>query len=142
MDNIGGTQYVTGINKLIQDVLKILFTTLDKFYLSYGTQIQTLIGKNLNKTTVIHTLGKEISNALAFLQSLQSQQMKFQSIAADEFIQNIQTLQIDNLADLTGDMNDSTSYKVNISILTGSNQTVNIPSVVNLTPYTNLLGSA
>lgn len=143
-NNLGGANLITGSQKLIQDVLKLIYTTVDRFYPQFSTQIQEIIGTNLGKDATIQALGHQISNALAFIQAQQADQATYQQINAAEYIQKVQSLVVDYKMDLTGEESDATTYTIGITIITGQNQPLTITTDINLsatqTSYMPIVG--
>ena len=125
-DTIGRLIVLSGQDKLIQDIQKILFTEVNNFNSRYSTQLDILIGSNFGIDQTINMLGQTITDSLIYLQYLQEEQAKYQQVLGSEIIQQILELNIDYLYDITNNDNDSRTFTVGIVILTGDNQLVSI----------------
>lgn len=102
----GDLEQVTELDKLVQDVLKILMTPLgaNVFFPWYGSPLsETTIGQVLDKTFVNSVVMQIIRSNLETLQKLQKQQsMGGQRVSADELLAAIQEIKINrNTVDLT-----------------------------------------
>ncbi len=124
LDGLGNTIKLYGQAKLEQDMLKILFTEFSTFYKEYATQLDELIGSNLGIQQTINVLAKRITDSLVYLQILQQEQATSQQVLSSEIIQNILTLNIDYLYDITNDENDVRTFRVTIVVQTADNQQV------------------
>jgi hypothetical protein len=131
-DNTGRTIKLTGVAKLEQDIQKILFTTRNYFYNTYGTQIESLIGTNLGLTVTKQNLGSQVANALSMLQYLQSAQAKYQVVDAAEMIYQVSEIQVDYLFELTNNQQDSTSFQVTIIVINAVGQTITVSRSISL----------
>jgi hypothetical protein len=96
-DNVGRLVVLTKVNKLAQDVEKILFTELNKFYPQYGTIIQDVIGTTPNIDAFKLKLAQRITDSLLYLQFLQKQQQKYQKIDGAELLYKINSVNIVNI---------------------------------------------
>lgn len=100
----GDLEQVTELDKLVQDVLKILMTPLgaNVFFPWYGSPLsetttlsETTIGQVLDKTFVNSVVMQIIRSNLETLQKLQKQQsMGGQRVSADELLAAIQEIKI------------------------------------------------
>jgi hypothetical protein len=131
-DTLGRLVMLTGENKLIQDVLKILFTDVNYFYTDYGTQLEELIGTNLGIDQTISILAQRVADSLAYLQFLQTQQASYQQVSSDEIIQEVVTLNVNYLFEITNNDSDSRTFTVQIILLNGTGQTVTVGRQINI----------
>lgn len=131
-DSIGRLVMLTGVNKLVQDVLKILFTDINYFYTDYGTKLNELIGTNLGKNQTVSVLSQRVADSLAYLQFLQTQQATYQQLSSDEMIKEVLTLNVNYLYELTNNDNDSRTFTVQIVLLNATNQTVSLEREINI----------
>jgi phage gp46-like protein len=108
--------------KLIQDVLKILFTPTGSHeaYPWYGSPLSTrVIGKNLSSELLVSEVKNSISYALSNLKTLQGLQEKGgQLISAREAISRVESINV------SADIGDPRRIVINISIKTRSGDTV------------------
>ena len=125
-NSVGRLVMLSGRNKLIQDVEKILFTNINYFYSQYKTQLDELIGSNLKVEQTINVLSQRITDSLIYLQFLQEQQSKYQQVQSSEIIQQIVTLNVNYLYHITNNDNDVRTFTVQIVILTAGNQMVTV----------------
>ena len=123
-DSLGRGVILTGQDKLIQDILKILFTNLNKFYNQYGTKLDEIIGSNLGLDQTLNMIGQKVTDSLLYLQFLQEQQATYQQVLGSEIIQDILEINIDYLYQITNDPNDVRTFTVGIVILSGDNQLI------------------
>ena len=131
-DALGRLVMLTGEKKLIQDVLKILFTDINYFYTDYGTKLSELIGTNLGKNQTISVLAQRVADSLAYLQFLQTQQAAYQQVTSDEIIKEVLTLNVNYLFEITNNDNDSRTFTVQIVLLNGTGQTVTVSRQINI----------
>jgi len=126
LDSIGRTVLLSGRDKLIQDVQKILFTNVNKFYNDYGTKLDEIIGTNLGKDQTINVLAQKITDSLIYLQFLQEQQSKYQQVQSSEIIKQIVEINVNFVYELTGNDNDARTFAINIVLLTEDNQVISV----------------
>ena len=126
LDGIGSTIILTGQDKLIQDVQKILFTPRNYFDVNYSTQWDDIIGSNLGVEQTENIIAQRVTDALVYLQYLQQQQAKYQQVQSSEIIQQIQTINVNYLYELTNNDNDLRTFTVGIVLITQGNQVVNV----------------
>lgn len=131
-DSIGRIVMLTDVSKLVQDVLKILFTDINYFYTDYGTQLNELIGTNLGKNQTVSVLSQRVADSLAYLQFLQTQQATYQQLSSDEMIKEVLTLNVNYLYEITNNDNDSRTFTVQIVLLNATNQTVSLEREINI----------
>ena len=120
-DGIGRCVILTGQDKLIQDILKILFTNLNKFYNQYGTQLDQFVGSNYGLDQTMNMLGQKVTDSLIYLQFLQEQQATYQQVLGSEIIQQILSIDIDYLYEITNNPNDVRTFTIGIVVLSGDN---------------------
>jgi len=125
-NTIGRFIMLTGNDKLIQDVQKILFTNVNNFYNQYGTKLAVLIGTNLGIDQTINILAQRITDSLVYLQFLQEQQAQAQQVLGSEIIKQILEINIDYLYAITNDDNDSRTFAVAIVLMSADNQLVSV----------------
>lgn len=93
----GNLQTVTGLNKLQQDILKIMlsYTGSNTLYPEYGSNVDKTIGqKNLLSHTEVK-LQQDIYNALMYLKNQQQElQTKFNSLSAEEALETIESVSV------------------------------------------------
>lgn len=102
----GDLEKVEGIDKLVQDILKILMTPVgaNVFFPWYGSILtEASIGQVLDKTFVYSMVNQTIRNSLEKLQNLQKNQLaNGQSVSANEMLAAIKSIDIyRNTADPT-----------------------------------------
>jgi hypothetical protein len=131
-DAVGRVVSLTGRDKLIQDIQKILFTNVNKFYNQYGTQLDSFIGTNYGVDQTINLLGQKVTDSLLYLQYLQDQQSTYQQVQGSEIIQQILELNIDYLYAVTNNEDDLTTFSVGIVILSGDNQLITVGADITL----------
>jgi len=122
--NIKGDYRVYGVQKLEQDILKILFTEVNQFYSQYQTDLETLIGSNLGVQETLTILAQRIGDSLAYLMALQSEQVQYQLCQGDELIDNILSLNVNYQYEITKNPEDVTVFSVNIALQTKSQQII------------------
>ncbi len=108
---------ITGTDKLIQDILKILMTPIGGNYFNpaYGSYFSsTLIGSYLDKEISVSVAGNKIKDSLENLKTLQElQQNQYnQKVLPSELLAAVQNVSITNLP------NDPRGYSVAIKVLT------------------------
>lgn len=92
LDSEGQIRTVTGTQKLRQDILKVVLTTLgsNKFHPWYGCAVSDeAIGKNIAYNMLIFNVQTSIRQSLEKLQRLQRQQQTFQTTSLSEIIHTI-----------------------------------------------------
>jgi len=105
LDN-GDLEKVEGLDKLIQDVLKIIMTPVggNVFFPWYGSFItSSLVGNPLDNEFMESVAQAQVSNALLTLQQMQRDQMASnQRVTGDELLAAVQSVILDrNIVDPT-----------------------------------------
>jgi len=126
LDGIGSTIILTGQDKLIQDVQKILFTDINNFYNQYATQLLELIGTNKGIQGTINILAQTVGDSLAYLMTLQQAQVKYQQCQSSELIEDVLSLNINYQYEITNDPNDVRTFSVGIVLQTADSQQITV----------------
>lgn len=84
----GNPVQITGNDKLAQDIGKALLTKqgADPGDINFGSDLNSYIGRGLDLTLLQGLVGKSVSNAMTYLQSLQVAQSVKQSMTYDEIL--------------------------------------------------------
>jgi len=92
LDAEGKIKTVEGTQKLRQDILKIILSSLgsNRFHPWYGCSVsEETVGKNLPDNLLLLTIQTSIRQSLERLQKLQQQQQTSQKVSLSELIQTI-----------------------------------------------------
>ncbi len=113
LNTVNDLDLVSGIEKLKQDINKILLTERGEnpLFPLYGTEAQSTIGTKNNPDIIRATLTDEIIGGLQVLQFVNRTNPN-----DDERPETLETLEIEELAD--------DQFEVRISVITASNQRV------------------
>jgi hypothetical protein len=130
LDAVGRMVQLTGKPKLIQDIQKILYTELNKFYSQYKTLIDDVIGTAPNPDDLKLLLAQRVTNSLNYLQQLQQQQAKYQNVDASEIIQTINSIGVTYGGDLSSSGAALTTYSIEISVSNAFQENVNVTAVL------------
>lgn len=94
----GDLDKVESNEKLVQDLLKIVFTRAgsNRYYPWYGSLIHNaLIGTAFDDEFTMSMATSYLSNSIEILQQLQQEQSKFQKVSPGELIAAIQNIKIE-----------------------------------------------
>jgi len=116
---------VEGTTKLIQDVIKIIFTQIgaNPFHPWYGCPItSSLIGRALEENFVSNMATTQLQASLTRLQTLQKEQLKTnQAVSGEEQLAAIQNVSVQR-SDV-----DPRFYRIFLTILSKSLRRIDIP---------------
>jgi hypothetical protein len=135
LDGVGSPIILTGQNKLIQDIQKILFTTKNYFYTTYGTNIESLVGTNIGVDKTKSQLAEQVTNSLVYLQYLQNQQSQYQKVNANEIIGTIDSITVNYLPEIqtqNTSPSDVFTFRVAISITTAAQKPIVVTNNLSL----------
>lgn len=107
---------VEGTNKLVQDILKVLYTTLgdDPFNPSYGSVLtDDTIGSSIMPNILNVQAQDAIVNSLEILQESQAEQKLYQKVTATETLASIGEISINQ------DTTEPRQYNVSLTVLSG-----------------------
>ena len=92
----GNPMIVQNTDKLAQDVSKIVLTPLgsDPGNVQYGTKLRGILGKSMDFSTIQGIIANTVSQALAFLQSLQAAQTTVQAMTYPELIDHVDAIAV------------------------------------------------
>lgn len=123
-DAQGGALMVDGYNLLYQACLKIILTTLgsNPYYRWYGTNLARSIGTKLNSGSA-QAIQQAIRQSLSNLQNLQGAQAKYQRVTAAERLYAVDKVEV------TQSPTDPTTFLVDVTVRSYSNDPVNITIV-------------
>lgn len=131
-NNYGDPQFVGGIDLLVQEVEKIVFTIQGSnvFYNWYGTSITDLIGsKVINGGKFIESqLVQEISSTLERYRNVKIQQSKHQPVGDQEFL-----LKVKNIA-VKQDRLDPTVFRIRIDLQNRADEVDQIQKTLAINP--------
>jgi hypothetical protein len=111
----GSIQTVRDNEKLEQDIIKALLTTLgsNNFHKWYGNSLgASVIGQSMNVNTIATVAESDIQNTLSTIMALQNMQARTQYVAAGEIIAAIRNISV--LRDNT----DPRQFEITVSVLT------------------------
>jgi len=111
----GTIQTVRDNEKLVQDIVKAILTTLgsNRFHNWYGSLLSSaMIGQVLDASMAEIEAESAISNTLSNLIALQKSQAQFQYVSAGETIAAVRDISV------TRDETDPRQYQITVSVLT------------------------
>lgn len=117
VNNYGEVQIVENLDKLKQDVAKILLTQLGEnvYHSWYGSQLTAaVIGRATTARIIARDAEFAISNSLDNLASLQIEQMSFQSLSPQEVIASISDLVVEQ------ELSDPRQWNISLTVLSRS----------------------
>jgi len=115
INNDGSIQTVRDNDKLIQDIIKAILTTIgsNKFHKWYGNALSaSVIGQALDMVTIEAEAQRTIQNTLSTLIALQNAQARIQYVSAGETIAVIRHISV------LRDEQDPRQFQVTVSVLT------------------------
>lgn len=112
----GDVSTVSDVDKLIQDILKILMTEYgtNKFHLWYGSLLSAnMIGQSFDTTFVSSFIENQIISSLNILQKLQKEQYgKGQKVTPNELLGAIRNVSV------LRDLSDPTKFNIGVNVVT------------------------
>ena len=111
-------------SKLVQDILKLLFTPLgsDPYFLTKGSTLTTdNIGETVNDQFMLDRARASILNTLKQLQTIQQVQALTQTVTPEETLKEI------NEVSVARDEQELRQYNIRIVITTGAYSVISIP---------------
>lgn len=130
LDNVGRLVVVSGQDKLMEDVQKILFTEQNYFYSQYGTSLNSFIGSKTDVETVKQDLAQRIINSLVYYQMLQQGQAKYQTLDAAETLTAIKRVGVTYMGDISNDEDALTTFHVEVVLVNGAGSNLQVSSYV------------
>ena len=115
LDNSGALSFVSGNQKIRQDIVKILLTRIgdNRFHSRYGSDVGSLrIGDSVDQAMIELDLKRSVEEAVRYLISLQKYQSVMQVLSLSEVIIDITNI------DAIRDTSDPRLYSIFISVLT------------------------
>lgn len=113
----GDLEKVEGLDKLIQDILKILTTPIgtNRFHPWYGSPVsKSMVGSAFDLDFISTMASSQARSSLENLQKLQKAQMAFQKVSPDEQLAAIRYVKIDR------NIVDPRFFSILVSVLTSS----------------------
>jgi hypothetical protein len=113
-NDIGEPEFVEGIDLLVQEVEKIVFTIKGSniFYTWYGTSINSLVGSKIvaGGRFLETQLVSEINTTLERYRNIKVQQAKYQPVRDQEFLMKVKSVIV------TQDPDDPTIFRVKVDL--------------------------
>lgn len=121
LNTINDLDTVSGLDKLKQDINKILLTERGEntLFPLYGTELQSTIGGKVNPDTIRAKLKDEIVGGLQVLQFINRDNTNL-----DEVPETLEILDIQQL--------DTDTFEIQVSVITASNQRVSTGITVSI----------
>lgn len=129
-DAVGRLIELQGLAKLQQDIEKILFTQQNKFYSQYKTLIENYIGTTPIVESLCQTLAQNVIDSLVYLQQLQTEQMKYQSVPAAEVLQAINEVNVTYGGDIATDDVSLVTFYIDVSVSNALQQNLTVSATV------------
>jgi hypothetical protein len=131
LDSLGRLVRLVGQDKLLEDIQKILFTEKNYFYSKYRTLLDDFIGHSVDINTIKTTLADRVVNSLVYLQFLQQEQAKYQTLDSAEVLETIVSVAVTYMGDISNSSSALTTFQVEAKVLNGAGQQLQVSTSFN-----------